>query len=185
MLAAVFALSCLLLKNEGFFWLLSFLPGLVLVLLGMRRGVISLLALFVLLLLCLWLLPDDLAVAGHSLGSIDLRYRPGSWSPIFTSFFVHDNWHLLAYVFAALLLATAALPAPVRARLAPLAAAVISALCLFLALYLLTRHSQGAVAFTSINRVALQLIPAIGFLAAIIFLQLGSGRTQRAAGTAA
>lgn len=179
-LAIFFAFSCLLLKNEGLFWLLSFAPGLLLIWLGVGRGVVSLAALFLLLLLCLWLLPRDLAIAGQSLATIDLRYRPESWASIYRNFLVADNWHLLSYMVIALLPATATLARPALHRVAPVAAVVGSAFVLFLALYLYTRHSVGAVSNTSINRVALQLVPAIGFLATVVFLQLARG--GRAAG---
>lgn len=172
-LATAFALSCLLVKNEGLFWLLSFLPGLLLVWLGVKRGALSLAALAVLLLLCLWLLPENLTIAGQSLAGLNLQYRPQSWPSIYNSFLVHDNWHLLGYIFIALLVAAATLSRPTLARIAPLAAVITSALVLYLALYLLTRHAHGAIVYTSINRVALQLMPAVGFLASVIFLQLG------------
>ena len=167
-----------MIKNEGLFWLLSFVPGLALVWLGLKRGMLLLSVLLILLLLGLWLLPDDFTVAGQSLANINLKYRPTSWSPIYKSFFEHDNWHLLSYTVIALMVAATALATGAKLRVAPLAVVVISAFSLLMTLYLFTRHAHGARVFTSINRVTLQLIPAMGFFGAIMFLCLSRAQTS-------
>ena len=105
-------------------------------------------------------------VAGHSLATADIRYRPDSWQPIYLSFMVHDNWHFLAYL---VLMALVAAPFFWRTTNA-LAAVFTSALLLYLVLYLLTSNAVGAVRFTSLNRVALQLMPAAGFFTLVVFL---------------
>jgi hypothetical protein len=178
LLALFFAMSCLLIKNEGFFWLLSFVPGILLVLLGIKRGIFAILGLAFLLLVFLWLLPGDVSVAGQSLEALNLDYRSKAWLPISRSFLVHDNWHLLGYISIAVILLIAFFATSSLPRVAPLAAIVASAFCLFLALYLLTDHARGAAGYTSINRVALQLIPAVGFLTAICYLQLCRSKTS-------
>jgi hypothetical protein len=158
--------GCLLIKNEGFYWLLSLLPGVLLVLAGLRRGLLTLAALALVLLTALWLMPADVVVAGHSLAEADIRYRPDSWAPIRLSFLVHDNWHFLAYMVLI------ALPGALFfwRTTTPLAAVIVSALLLYLTLYLFTSNAAGAVMFTSLNRVALQLMPAAGFFSLVVFL---------------
>lgn len=160
------AAGCMLVKNEGLYWFLSLLPGVFLVMAGPRRGLLALAAMAVALLLALWLIPADTVIAGHSLATMDIRYRPESWLPLYLSFLVHDNWHLLAYLALAALLAA---PLVFRAIL-PVAAVIISALLLYLLLYLFTTNAVGAVRFTSLNRVALQLMPAVGFFCLAVAL---------------
>jgi hypothetical protein len=167
-LALLAGAGCLLVKNEGFYWLLSLAPGILIVTLGVRRSVAIIAVAAVALLLLLWLLPTDLSIAGHTLESIDLKYRPESWRPIYLSTLVHDNWHFTGYLFLAALLI-----APFYARrVLPLAAVMAATIVLYLALYLLTSNAYGAVAFTSLNRVALQFMPALGFFTLAVYLAL-------------
>ena len=160
--------SCMLFKNEGFYWFMSLIPGILLVLLGVRRGLLVLASMLLLLLLFVALMPVETVVAGHSLAGLDIRYRPESWFPLYLSFFVHGNWHFLAYL---VLLAMAAVPLFAREAL-PLAVVVMSALLLYLALYLFTSNATGAVYFTSLNRVGLHIMPAASFLVFVVLMLL-------------
>jgi hypothetical protein len=171
-LAVLLAISCILIKNEGFYWLLSFVPGVLLVAFGWRKGLAVIVGLLVVLLGGLFLLPGDLVIAGHSLDSLALAYRPESWLPILTSFFIHDNWHLLAYTLPLLLLVAIFAGRGTLLRVAPTLVTLLGALACYLALYLLTRHAYGAVNFTSLNRVALHLMPSMALLAALLFAGL-------------
>ncbi len=173
--------GCLLIKNEGFYWMLSLLPGVVVVRLGLRRALAAGLAMLLGLLLLLWLLPGDLVIAGHTLDDTALRYRPDAWLPVGISFFQHDNWHFLAWLFLAALLLLPLCDRDSLPAITPVAACLVSAICLYLALYLLTRHAAGAVGFTSLNRVALHLVPAAGFFTLLVYAAL-LDRQQRAVG---
>lgn len=165
-LALASGAGCLLVKNEGFYWLLSLAPGALLAIIGLRKGFVVLSVLALVLLLALYWLPADLSIAGHTLASMEFGYRPQSWLSIYLSSVVHANWHLLAYLFIFALLLV-----PIRARkLIPLAAVLLAALCLYLTLYLFTDNAYGAVRFTSLNRVALQLIPAVGFFTLVVMM---------------
>ena len=170
LLALLCGAGCMLIKNEGFYWFLPLFPGILLVLVGIRRGLVVLAVLALLLVLAIWLMPADLEIAGHSLAETRIRYRPDSWLSIYLSFLVHANWHVLAYIALA---ALAAVPLFARAAL-PVAAVVVSALLLYLALYLFTKNAVGAVQFTSLNRVALQLMPALGFFSLAVFTLLAN-----------
>lgn len=163
-LALLCGFGGLLVKNEGFYWLLALLPGLVLTRFGIARGSLALAGAGLAAFAAIWLMPPDFAVAGHSLEELDLGYRPESWSSIFTSLLVHDNWHLSVYLFLGALLAVPLL----GCREIPGLVVILSALLLYLALYLLTANAAGAVKFTSLNRVALQLLPAMGFFSLAI-----------------
>ena len=169
LLALLCGIGCLLIKNEGFFWLLSLVPGVVVVALGFKRALVAGMIVLAGLLLLLWLLPGDMVIAGHTLEDTALKYRPESWLPLGMSFFWHGNWHLLAWLFLVALLLTPLCSARSFSALAPMAACLVSALCLYLALYLLTRHAWGAVAYTSLNRVALHLVPAAGFYTLLVY----------------
>lgn len=174
LLALASGAGCLLIKNEGFYWFLSFAPGCLLTVIGVRKGLAWLAVAGGALLLVLTFMPPDLTIAGHSLASMDIQYRPESWYSIYLSAFIHDNWHFLVY-----LLTVALLVVPLKARhLIPVAAVIVSALCLYLALYLLTSNAYGATRFTSLNRVALQLAPAIGFFVLTVFLAVTEGRPR-------
>ena len=165
-LALLSGACCLLIKNEGFYWFLTLFPGILLVVAGTRKGVMCAVALAVALLALLWIMPADFAVAGHSLEDLNLKYRPDSWRPLYLSALVHDNWHMLGYLFL-----TAILIIPFYGhRQIPLAAVTLSAVLLYMALYLLTDNAAGAVRFTSLNRVFLQLAPAIAFFTLTIYL---------------
>jgi hypothetical protein len=152
--------------------LLSFVPGVLLVAFGWRKGLAVTVGLLIALLGGLFLLPGDLVIAGHSLDSLALAYRPESWLPILTSFFIHDNWHLLAYTLPLLLLVAIFAGRGTLLRVAPTLVTLLGALACYLALYLLTRHAYGAVNFTSLNRVALHLMPSMALLAALLFAGL-------------
>lgn len=163
------ATACLLIKNEGFYWLLSLIPGIALALMGIRRGFIVIGSLAIALLLLLAILPEDLVIAGHTLAATSLQYRPEGLMPIALSFLVHDNWHFLAYLFVAALVLLPLLGRATVQSLTPAGAVILAALMLYLLLYLMTSFSQGAVVYTSLNRVALQLMPAVGFFTLLAY----------------
>lgn len=175
-LALLAGACCLLVKNEGFYWFLSLFPGILLVKTGLRKGVLCLAALAISLLFLLWILPADIAIAGHSLEKINLGYRPDSWLPIYLSALVHDNWHFLVYLFLAALLTV---PFYGHKQI-PLAAVILSALGLYLALYLLTNNAAGAVRFTSLNRVFLHIAPAMAFFTLTAYLAVANRRPEDA-----
>ncbi|NQX89956.1 MAG: hypothetical protein HRT77_14965 [Halioglobus sp.] len=173
---AVLLLLCvssgLLVKNEGFFWLMSLVPGLLLVYCGLRLGLWVGAALAAVLLGVLAFMPAHWVVAGHSLQQLALDYRPEGWPAIYQSFLLHDNWHFLSYLLLAALLLFLVQHRRLVPSLAPLASVLISAFALYFCLYLYTRYSFGAVRFTSLNRVALQLMPAAAFFALLVYANL-------------
>ena len=174
--ALVFALSCPLIKNEGFYWLLSFIPALVVVFLPMRRALQLLAAGLVLLVVVLIMIPSDFAVAGHSYNELLLRYRPGALSGIGYSIWMHDNWHLLGYLLVGLLVLALAQGTQTPAKLPFFAVALATALALFLVLFVFTRYSSGAIRFTAVGRISLHLMPGMMFLAMILYHGIRSRR---------
>ena len=168
-LALVFALYCPLIKNEGFFWLLTFLPALVVVLLPWRRAMTLLCGAVLILVLLLAFLPPDLVIAGNSLGDLKLKFHTGVFSGIATSIWVQDNWHLLGFLLPALTFLILLSGRGVAARYRGIGVALLSAIALLLSLFLFTRHSLGAVRFSSLGRISLQLVPSLMFLAMLFW----------------
>jgi hypothetical protein len=172
MVAIFFALCCPLIKNEGLFWLLTFIPGVIVVLLPVRRALTLLAAGVVVLALALLLVPQDLAVAGHSLADLNLRYRHGAPAAIATSLWIQDNWHLLGYLLVALPPLASVLRKSASVKLAAIAVTLLSAIVLFLFLFLFTKYSMGAVHFDAVGRISLHLIPAMTFFCLLLWNEL-------------
>ena len=166
-LALVFAISCTLIKNEGMYWLLTFFPALVVVLVPARRAAILLAALLLLLLILLLYIPRDFVMAGHSINFLKLGYRPKALAAIATSFWIHGNWHLFAYLLTGILPLGFALSKEKISAYRGIITALASAAILFLFLFTSTRHASGAIRFSSVGRVGIQLVPGILFLLAL------------------
>lgn len=164
-LAIVFALYCPLIKNEGFFWLLTFVPALIVVCLPWRRALILLCAGVLVLVLTLIFLPPDVVIAGNSLGDLRLKIHKGVFSGIATSIWIQDNWHALGFLLPALTVLLWCSGRGVAARYRGIGVALLSAITLLLALFLFTRHSLGAIRFSSLGRISLHLVPSLMFLA--------------------
>lgn len=176
LLCILCALCGLLVKNEGFYWFLTFGSGWLLASLGVKRGLLVGGTLLLGLLLVLRLMPDTWVIAGHSLQELSLGYRPEAWTAVYISFLKHDNWHFLSYLFLAALTMFIWHARQLAPMLAPVVAIVLSALALYLGLYLFTRYSFGAVRMTSLNRVALQLMPVVAFFTLLVYASVSRNR---------
>ena len=170
-LAMVFALFCPLIKNEGFYWLLTFVPALIVLRFPARRSALILAGAGVILALTLLLIPQNLSVAGHSLRDLHLYYRPLALAGIASSVLLQDNWHLLGYLLPALLLMLM-WRKPLMGELSGMAAALFSAIVLLLLLFLFTRYSLGAMRFTAVGRISLHLVPALLFFCLLLWQQV-------------
>jgi hypothetical protein len=168
-LAVIFALCGPLIKNEGFFWLLTFLPALVVVLLSWRHASAVLGAVLVALVAILVFLPQDLVIAGHSLGELSLRFRPGALAGTANSLWAQDNWHLLGYMLISLLLLAIFSGRSAAQSYAGTGVALLSGTVLFLVLFLFTKYSLGAVRYTAVGRISLHLIPSLMFLCLLLW----------------
>jgi len=178
-LTVLMALSGLLLKNEGFFWLLAFIPGVIMVRWPGYRGLVIIGSLVVPALLLLWLFPRDFEVAGHTLARLDLEYRAGAFQGVLKGFFVADNWHLVSYLVCLFLPLTLLIRPSSRERLAPLAVVLCAALAMYLFLFLFTRFSYGAFHQTAVSRISMHLMPALTFLVVICWTYLDHrGRSE-------
>jgi hypothetical protein len=167
-MALFFALSCTLIKNEGFYWLLTFVPALAVVLLPRCKAVILLVLILLTLICLLAFIPADLIIAGHSLKQLNLRYRPEAVAGIARNFWVYGNWHLFGYLLIFLLLASLRKRGIKNTPYLGIITALASALGLFLILFLFTGYAGGAVRSTAVGRISVQLIPGLVFLAMLL-----------------
>lgn len=171
-MAVFFALSCTLIKNEGFYWLLSFIPALVVVMMPVRKAALLLGCLLLAAICLLVLFPPDLAIAGHSLDRLKLYYRPEALAGIGRIFWVHDNWHLSVYLLILVLPAGLIRSGSRANNYLGIIAVLASAVGLFLILFLFTGYAGGAVRFTAVGRISVQLMPGLVFLTMLLSSEL-------------
>lgn len=182
-IALLFALACPLIKNEGVYWLATFVPALMVLLLP-RRLAVLLIALGVTVVAALVvLLPDEFSFAGHTKAHLDFYLRPEAPRGIAFSLFVQDNWHLLAYLLVALAGLALAYCRQAFQTYLPLLVALGSALALFLFLFTYTRYAGGAMYYTAVGRISLHLVPGMLFFCAVLWRQVWLARQIPAGGS--
>jgi len=172
-LALVFALCCPLIKNEGFYWLLTFIPALVVVLLPSRLATALLGSIAIAAAVVVALIPGDVIIAGHSLNHLDPHFHSEAMAGIAAILWVHDSWHLFFYLLPGLVL-LGLLPGGRRSfgSCAGILTALATAICLFLILFLFTRFAATAVSFTAVGRISVQLVPGLVFLALLLWTKI-------------
>lgn len=178
----VFALTCLLIKNEGFFWLLTFLPALAALLLPRRwfwlmagLGILAVLAILV-------FLPTDIEVAGHTLERLNLEFRPAALVPLLQSLFIYSNWHLLFWLVLVLLVVRLLKGYFSGNKWSPalFSAAIViaAATSLLFILFLFTKFSAGAIRQTAVGRITLHLAPTLLFFSLMLYQGLRISRER-------
>lgn len=171
-LALLCVSSCVLLKQEGIYWALAFLPGLLVLYVGPGRGYAVLCALLLVMVLLLMLLPPGTSFAGHTIREMHFFYRPAGWLPLLEGFFLHDNWHLTSYLFGAALIGYLVTGWRGRYNLAPALTVLAGVAFLILLLYLFTGYTVAAVKHTSSNRLAMHFVPAWLFMLTVLFCHM-------------
>ncbi len=163
-LLGVTATGCLLIKNEGLFWVASLLPGIIFSVLPHRRGIMIIGMLLLLAAGLLIFLPQDILVAGNTLQQLDPYFRPESIGSYLSSLFVQDNWHFLSYLFLILVPVCFIFVSRARYKLFAVTLVILGCVGLHIFLFLFTKYGHSAVSFTAVNRLSLQLVPAIAFV---------------------
>ena len=176
-LVILFAVACPLIKVEGYLWSLTLIPALV-VALATRRAVarIGVLAITVGIVLATFMLygPDYLDQALQLLTgfSMEALYITGfdmkALLGIIKSVWLHDNWHLLGYLLPVSIALGLILPRVVMSTYRGILVSLASAAIIFLFLFLFTLFSQGAINFTGVGRLSIQLAPGLLFLSALL-----------------
>jgi hypothetical protein len=155
LLALALALACPLIAPIGTIWMLTLIPGAIVVV-SPRRGPRFVGAAFGLAALALVVLArTDLTLFGYDL---HLDYRP-PWRELADAYLLLGNWHLLWYALIAL--AVVGARRLTQPPLAPLAAIVAPGLAVILVAYSFTRAPAWIVDPGSINRTTLHLAPLL------------------------
>lgn len=182
LLAIVFALACVVIKNEGLPWALTLLPALALSV-STRHRIAKLLLLLALALTLLAVLAyKNPAMVSGALAQTTRLHMAGLAGMI-RVIWLHDNWHLLGYLFAIVIPLGLLLPGALTRRYLGLAIALACALLLFLILFLFTEFGAGASNFTGVGRLSLHLFPGALFFCALLCNELLARDTPPAAAT--
>ena len=177
-MAILLGAGCILLKQPGIGWALTLLPAFW-VALAPRAGLIGTLLLGALGLVALLLAGQGgFSLLGYSL---KFAYTP-VWRPLWDNLAVLDNWHLLFYLVAAiLLLSTHRLFAPAYRAMTVTAG---SALAFVLVIFFFTHVSAWVEDYTVINRALLHLVPMLLFYVMVLFWEMPAFSAAAAAGQA-
>lgn len=157
--AILCAVSCVLIKQPGIVWMLTFVPALWVVLVP-RAALASVAVLLVGGVIALLVLGEmgSFNLFGYPVQA--LRYTP-VWESLWQSLFVLDNWHLLWY----LVIATSAFV--VHRLLSPavmhMTVLLIAAFSFLGVVFFFTQAGAWADDFTTLNRALLHMVPMLLF----------------------
>lgn len=153
--ALLLAVACTQIKNPGWFWAATLLPG-VIVARFPRHGLrIAFAGFAVAMLLLVALARFKLRLFNYEL---NLTYTP-AWGDLAESYFLLGNWHLLWYgAIAVALLAWRSLLAP---ALAPLTTILLGGLLFLFVVFGFTTASYYITDQTTVNRATLHLAPLV------------------------
>ncbi len=189
LMALALALFCPLIKSEGTVWLLTFIPALLLARTRVKTQLATIGALAG--LVSVWFMVGgfsaNLPLIGQiqvtpqliqfpGLGQFALGFTP-NWYSFIQNFFVLANWHLLWYLFIAVVLLTT--PWWIANRILRLCSVQVCAgfLMLFV-LFFLTDASRWAEQGTSNNRLFLHMVPMLLFYVLILLNAVGDRRSR-------
>ncbi len=160
-IALLLAIACTQIKNPGWFWALTLVPGVV-VAVWPRYAVRVTLIGFALIGVALVALARFQLSLFHY--QVNLQFNP-AWADLLQSYFLLGNWHLLWYgAIAAALLAGRQLLAP---SLMPLTVVVAAGLVFLFVVFAYTTASFYITDQTTVNRATLHLAPLV-----VVFLVL-------------
>jgi len=167
LLAAFFAISCMLVKDEGIPWAFTFIPALLLTL-EMRHKAVKLGILFSFsAIVLLVLVATDSAVIAPFLRLVT-EFHPDGLTGTLQAILLHDNLHLLGYVLMATIAMGLSIPGAFTKTYLGISVALACAVGMFLFLFLFTVFGAGAAKFTGVARLCIQLAPGLLFLSAML-----------------
>jgi hypothetical protein len=167
-MALLFGLGCILIKQPGFAWALTFLPALLIVFMP-RTGLVGSSVVAAASVATLFVLEEkDFHLFGYH---VHLRFA-ADWHPFWQNMMVMDNWHLLWYlVVAALVLSFPRLLAPSFRSMTVLLLTAVA----FLAVVFFFTHVQAwAEDYTTINRALMHIVPMLLFYVLVLFWEAAS-----------
>lgn len=162
-MALLFAMGCILIKQPGIAWAITFLPALLIMFLP--RATLAgtfLLAAAVLATLLLFEGKDFYLLGYH----LHLKFTP-AWQPFRENMMAMDNWHLLWYLVPAALLLS--IPRLYSLPYRSMTTLVFTAFSFLLVVFFFTHAQKWAEDFTLINRAFLHMIPMLVFYIMILF----------------
>ena len=162
-MALLFGLGCILIKQPGIAWALTFLPALLVVFMP-RAGLRWISAMAVAGVATLFILGEkDFNLFGYH---VYLRFA-ADWQPFWQNMMVMENWHLLWYlVVAALVLSFPRLLAPSFRSMTVLLLTAVSFLAV---VFFFTQAQAWAEDYTTINRALLHIVPMLLFYVMVLF----------------
>ena len=180
-LALLGAIACIAFKKEGIVWALTLLPP-ALVAIDRRLGLRVAAALIVAVVLYLSFGPAEVTVLGYT-----LRTQFANVSrPLLEHFFEMDNWHLLWYLALAVVALRARLL--LSAAMAPMTVTMAGAFGFVFIVFFFSSAAGGVADETLVNRLPLQLVPALAFYLVLLWREapeLATGAATAAARPAA
>lgn len=161
-MALLLGAGCILIKQPGIGWALTFIPALW-VALAPRQGLIGV-AVFSLagLAVALFFGVNGFNLLGYSL---KFTYVP-VWAPLWSNLMVQDNWHLLFYLAAAALLLS--LPRLFAPAYRAMTLVVAFALAFVFSIFFFTHVSMWVTDQTVVNRAILHLVPMLLFYVMVL-----------------
>ena len=151
----LFALACTQIKNPGWFWAFTLVPGLIVVLLP-RYGVrVAAIGFAVAAVALVALARMKLTLFNYQ---VNLDFDP-AWADLGDSYFLLGNWHLLWY--GAIVVAVLAGRQLLARTLAPLTMIVVGGLLFLFFVFGFTNASQYIRDQTTVNRATLHMAPLI------------------------
>lgn len=184
LMAIVFGVSCLLIKDEGLPWALTFIPAFLLVMRTPHKVAMlaSLLALGVLSVVILILINPP--VIAPLLGAVT-EFHPGGLAGTIQAVWLHDNLHLLGYLLLAIVPLGLTIPGAFTRTYLGISVALASAVGMLLFLFLFTVFGAGAANFTGVARLCIQLAPGLLFLCGLLCWDLLARASLKSNGPAA
>jgi hypothetical protein len=169
LLMTIFAIAGLRLKTEGYLWALALVPGLIVATATSARRAILLLVVLAalglsLVLLLRQFLPDSL----HPFLQHFTPFSVNGLRGLIKSGWLHDNWHLFAYLLPATIALAVFLPLPVLRNYVGIGTTLAVCVGAYLFLFLFTVFSQGAANYTGVGRLGIQLMPGLVFFCALL-----------------
>lgn len=164
--ALFLAFACPLIKNPGWIWALTLVPGVAIALMP-RRGVRAVaIGLAVTALVMLVLARTELTLLGYRL---HLDFAP-AWAQLLKAYFLMGNWNLLWY--GVIVIFAVGARSLVEQPLAPLAAIAAAGLAFLLFVFAFTEAAVWLADLTTANRATLHLAPLLVALAVLTWHRL-------------
>jgi hypothetical protein len=162
-MALLFGLGCILIKQPGIAWALTFLPALLIVYMP-RAGLVGTSVLAAAGVATLFVLGEkDFHLFGYH---VHLRFV-ADWQPFWQNMMVMDNWHLLWYLVAAALVLS--LPRLLAPSFRSMTVLLLSAVSFLGVIFFFTHVQAWAEDYTTINRALLHIVPMLLFYVMVLF----------------